>query len=85
MPVTRAEKCGERDIVFDIDYAWGDATTAPSVMDLQNILLLCDSVHFADSFVGASRENWLVGAFCSDESLPRKKSTSSPKNVGFTA
>jgi len=27
----------EFDIVFDTDYAWGDATTTANVMDLQNI------------------------------------------------
>jgi len=29
----------EFDIVFDTDYAWGDATTTTSVMDLQNIAI----------------------------------------------
>jgi hypothetical protein len=27
----------ESDILFDTDFTWGDATTTPSVMDLQNI------------------------------------------------
>ena len=33
----KARKIIEFDIMFDTDFAWGDATVNPSVMDLQNI------------------------------------------------
>lgn len=34
---TKTKDISEFDVVFDTDYAWGDAAKNPSVMDLQNI------------------------------------------------
>jgi len=34
---TTTKSIAEFDIMFDIDYVWGDATTNPLVMDVQNI------------------------------------------------